>query len=680
MAGFYQVQGQYAQARPLCERALRIRVQVLGPEHPDVARSLIILAVLDRAQAKCVEAEQHYKRALRILEETLGFEHPDVATLLNNLAALYQAQGAYGQAEPIYKRALNIRERVLGVAHPHVADLQHNLAMLYWSTGDASRAFQCFKRAVVVRERHLGLALATLSEPRKRQLLQGQRGNALVSFQAHCAPDDINALALTLTTTLRRKGRVLEEVARAHATLRRNLTPALQLDLDTLQKRRTELATRRQVACDSYHVDALHALEHEIEQLESELSRKSAIFRRHVEPLTVESVQAALPRNATLVEFLYYQRYEPQVQGREWKESRYIAYVLQCEGPPQWVALGAAGPIKAAVAAALSALAQPESDTRESLRALDELVFAPIRRRLGPIVHFLLSPDDALHLVPFAALVDEDGRYLVESLLITYVTSGRDLVRSGEREEARSKPLVVAAPDYRGRLNSLPGTEAEAAALRKYFADIDLYVGSEATKEKLTAAQGPRFVHVATHGFFHSPPASESGRATRSWCVDRDIIDVPSTLSTEDDLLDVEDALDHSGLILAGTDGATLTAREFAGIDLRGTQLVVLSACNTGVGEVAQSEGVYGLRRALVIAGAETQVVSLWKVHDDATSQLMDRYYSGLRSGEGRSEALRRAQIELLRNGRHAHPFYWAAFVPIGDERPLQLDPPNCEI
>lgn len=205
--------------------------------------------------------------------------------------------------------------------------------------------------------------------------------------------------------------------------------------------------------------------------------------------------------------------------------------------PPLWVALGAAEPIEAAVAAALSAVAQPERDARESLRDLDELVFAPIRRRLGPTDHFLLSLDDALHLVPFAALVDEDGRYLVESLLITYVTSGRDR----------------------------PPRHAVSGALR----------------------------------------------------------------------------------------------------------------CNTGVGEVAQSEGVYGLRRALVIAGAETQVVSLWKVDDDATSQLMDCYYSGLRSGEGRSEALRCAQIELLRNGRHAHPFYWAAFVPIGDERPLQLDPPS---
>ena len=98
----------------------------------------------------------------------------------------------------------------------------------------------------------------------------------------------------------------------------------------------------------------------------------------------------------------------------------------------------------------------------------------------------------------------------------------------------------------------------------------------------------------------------------------------------------------------------------------------MLSACVTGVGELDRSEGVYGLRRALAIAGAQTQVVSLWKIDDGVTSKLMDRYYGELRAGAGRSEALRRAQRDMLRGGPHGHPFYWAAFVPIGDEGPLR--------
>ena len=198
-------------------------------------------------------------------------------------------------------------------------------------------------------------------------------------------------------------------------------------------------------------------------------------------------------------------------------------------------------------------------------------------------------------------------------------------------------------------------------------------------KNKLTAAQGPLFVHVATHGFLRTSRALESRRA-RSWRNERDIVAAPNLVSSHDDRPGIEDALDDAGLFFADAsdDHGTLTAREIAGIDLRGTQLVVLSACDTGVGDVAHSEGVYGLRRALAIAGAQTQVVSLWRVDDDATSQLMDRYYAGLRNGMGRSEALRQAQLSLLNDGRHAHPFYWAAFVPIGDERPLRAHPAFC--
>src|SRR5262249_19574629 len=154
--------------------------------------------------------------------------------------------------------------------------------------------------------------------------------------------------------------------------------------------------------------------------------------------------------------------------------------------------------------------------------------------------------------------------------------------------------------------------------------------------------------HVATHGFFHASPVQARPLAPRSWGDERDMVTAWRDEPSPEDRSDVEAALDHAGLIFAGDVGdaahAIATAREIAGLDLQGTQLVVLSACDTGIGQIAQSEGVYGLRRALAIAGAQTQVVSLWKVDDAATCRLMDHYYGGLRGGVGRSEALRVAQ------------------------------------
>jgi CHAT domain-containing protein len=135
-----------------------------------------------------------------------------------------------------------------------------------------------------------------------------------------------------------------------------------------------------------------------------------------------------------------------------------------------------------------------------------------------------------------------------------------------------------------------------------------------------------------------------------------------------------ENPLLRSGLALAGinlrksgTEDGVLTALEAAGLNLRGTKLVVLSACETGVGDVANGEGVYGLRRALAIAGAESQLISLWKVNDLGTKDLMVSYYKRLMNNVGRSEAVRQTQLEMLQHPKYQHPYYWAAFIPSGD-------------
>ncbi len=150
-----------------------------------------------------------------------------------------------------------------------------------------------------------------------------------------------------------------------------------------------------------------------------------------------------------------------------------------------------------------------------------------------------------------------------------------------------------------------------------------------------------------------------------------------------------EDPLLRSGLVLAGShspenppgsrrlEDSLVTALELAGLNLWGTQLVILSACDTGRGDVKRGEGVYGLRRALLVAGAETVVTSLWKVNDDATRQLMERYYRHLLAGHGRTRALLEAMRELRR--KLPHPHYWAAFTALGSDAPLQFQEENSE-
>jgi CHAT domain-containing protein len=300
-----------------------------------------------------------------------------------------------------------------------------------------------------------------------------------------------------------------------------------------------------------------------------------------------------------------------------------------------------------------------------------------------------------LNLIPFGALVDEQKRYLIESYSFMYLTSGRDLLRLQAHTPSQQGPVVVADPLFdlansanannqpadqrtesrrsidfnRLSFDPLPGAAAEAKALGAILPEAKILTGAQATEAEIKQVRGPLILHVATHGFFledrklatpdRSGPGLEEGAA--------------GLKQTQDAL--TENPLLRAGLILAGInqsqsgpgEDGVLTALEAAQLNLWGTKLVVLSACDTGLGEVKNGDGVYGLRRALALAGSESQVMSLWQVADKATRELMVGYYTGLQRGEGRSEALRNVQLQMLRSGERRHPYYWAGFIQSGE-------------
>ncbi len=220
----------------------------------------------------------------------------------------------------------------------------------------------------------------------------------------------------------------------------------------------------------------------------------------------------------------------------------------------------------------------------------------------------------------------------------------------------------------------------EAEAIQRLLPQAQLFLGAEATKEQLLRVPSPGILHVATHGFFlEDAPIPEGSRAVGHFGAMGDNVRAPRP----------SDPLLRSGLVLAGARGlkghspssasslpekTLVTALELAGLNLWGTELVVLSACDTGRGDVKLGQGVYGLRRALVAAGAETVVMSLWKVNDDTTRQLMEDYYRNLLAGQGRATALREA-MRALRQGQ-PHPHYWAPFIALGSDAPLRAITP----
>ena len=717
LAALYYSRQDYERAVPLFEQALKIQKAANGPEHPAVARTLNNLAAVYYGQEDYEKAEPLYQEALRIRRQTLDPTDPDIAESLNNLGVLYDAKGELSSAEALLEEALYIHEQALGPHHPNIATSLYNLALLYRANGKHEQAIGTLDRAITIREQNLSLMLATGSEDQKRAYVALLTADidAAVTLHADAAPDDPQALQLALTTVLRRKGRVLDAMLDTMANLRRQLKPKDRGLFDQLAQARGQLAEvvlngPSALGAQSYQ-ERLADLTQQIQTLESQVGSLSAAFRSQLPSTSIDQVQGALPANSALVEFVVYRPFLPQPgqYTKRWQPARYMAYILPYQGKPAWVDVGEVTDIDPSVQELRQALSNPQNSTYQQLaQELDKKLMRPVREQLSQytedIQTVFLSPDGALHVLPFGALIDEGGRYLIESSTFAYLTAGREIVRFHDRYPAQDKPTVLAnpafgtVPDVQGiqqaaatrpptvrsailptglQFGPLPGTAVEAEALAGLLdPDVTVLTGTQATEAAVKALHGPRLLHLATHGFF-----SPASRETPLVPGQEVILKPPGKRQT--DHFGAANPLLRSGLALAGAnqrqrtppnqggEDGVLTALEAAGLDLWGTQLVVLSACETGMGEVQNREGVYGLRRALAMAGAESLVMSLWKVGDAATQALMVDYYERLLSNQGRAAGLRQAQLTMLQDSQWRHPFYWAGFILSGNWTPL---------
>jgi CHAT domain-containing protein/Tfp pilus assembly protein PilF len=681
LAVLYDSMGRYGEAEPLYRRALAIREAQLGPDHPSTATSLNNLAGLYRSMGRYGEAEPLYRRALAITEAQLGPDHPSTAGSLNNLAGLYYLMGRYGEAEPLYRRALAIREAQLGPDHPSTANSLNNLALLYWAQGQLQDTLTYLQRGLAVEETVLSRNLVVGSDANKRDYLATVAGSTDLQFSLHLRdmPDSAEAAHLALTTLLQRKGRILDLFTNLRAQLADDPTAvALFDDLRAASSRASNLTVNPPPDLSLEAKQAqLQSLQQQITTLEDQLSRRSSQFAGLTASPTLNDIQAALPSGTALVEFIRYRPFNATTSGSErFGPYRYAAYILT-NGTIQGMDLGPADAIDAAVRTLATDLSSPDTppfQVKEDAKALDALVMAKVRAALGETTTVFISPDGALNLIPFEALVDENDTYLVERYQFRYLTSGRDLMRIAKTPASTNPAVLIGNPTYglpgtlvaqsdtdnRTRainfsqriFPALPGTQVEVDLIAPLLPHATVYTQTNATEAIVKQQTEPSILHIATHGFFEP------------------------TDGTTNPLL-------QSGLILAGAaaggqsgpdqDGI-LTALEVTGVNLRGTQLVVLSACETGLGELSAGEGLYGLRRALVLAGAQSQVISLWKVSDDATQELMVAYYEKLRAGINRDVALRETQLAFLHNPEYDHPYYWAAFIGSGDWHPLTLE------
>jgi len=671
--------GDHERAIDLLEDALAIVEAAFGPNHPALAEHLHNLGVVVADVDDYELALEFELRAIEIDKLALGAASPAMGKRHQGMGAIYIERGEYAAAVEQLELALEILEEALGHDHPDIAEVLVWLAHAHNNVDErqgrdyASRAFRSHTRFVA--ELIDGMTERTAIDyvARNRHILDVF---VLSHYQPHNAELGYNAV-------LQWKGAVARTLGARQEAIRYADTPEVAALADSLRDVRREMAQLTFATWDAGRIVERNALLDELsarrQEVERSLAAASPAYSANQGRWTarVPEVCAAMPRRSALVDYL-------EIDGE------YLAFILESGSCHiRRVPLGDAGQMDEAIAAHREALTTrtdegPMLATRVDGRGerVRTLVWDPLELRTERVI---IVPDDAIANVSFAALPLQDQRYLVEDFSLSYLESATDLLRWEQPQSPSSGALVVGDVDYgepggSGGLMAmrsgcvdtdfapLPATGVESTSIGSAWrqakdSDAILLRGPEASETAfLAAAPGRALIHLATHGFFAS---GKCRSALESGGVGLD----PMLLS---------------GVVLAGAndprsgrdEDGILTAAEVAALDLRGTELVVLSACETGLGQISSGEGVLGLRRAFAASGARTLVMSLWSVDDAATGDLMEALYAEvLRKRRPRPafDALRRAQISMLEGNREKYgegrPSEWAAFVAAGDWR-----------
>ena len=719
-----QKEGKLADARDLYERALAIEEKALGPDATEVALCLSNLAALDEGEGKFAEAEPLAQRALKIDEKAYGSEGVKTAVDVNNLAVIDAQTGRYAEAEGLYQKLLAMHEKLLGADHPDLATDLTNFGLLYEYQGKYAQAQPLFQRSFDNLFHQFQYNFTYMTEKERLGFLDTVASDfpAYFSFVYRFhdkAPETVGSMYNLL---LWEKGFIAGSVA----DMRRQIeasgdAEALKL-LGQLTRQRTEIASllHQQPQDREAWQKQIEQLRSEADATEKALVARSAAFaeRKKLDRTTWQQVRDALAPSEAAVEFARFRYFD----GKWTDKSYYAALVVTRESKeePEYIFLGESGAIEGGALTRFRSHLQTRGvvavqDAQLPGQDAYGLIWKPVEAALAGKTRVYVAADGMLNEIPLGILAGPDGKLAMEKYDLRLVSSTRDILRAATaagaktavlvgnpafaltEEEQRAAEAKLTAPHQQRRasplefgevsrdairdggmgttLPPLPGTGAEVNAIAGLMQEqawkVRVYTGDQALKSAIEGERGARVVHLATHGFFL---ADQQARAS----------DLETRQFGQKQETGLEDPMLRSGLYFAGADrtlagkasaadvdNGVLTAMEAANLNLRGTALVVLSACNTGQGEVKNGEGVFGLRRALEEAGAEHVLMSLWSVPDEETLELMRSFYSKWLAGTEVHAALQQAQLEMREKVKAAHggkdlPFYWGAFVLVG--------------
>ncbi len=679
----------------------------VGAENQDALKSLNNLGRVYHKQGRLDEAQQTVGQALVTRRSTLGEKHIDTVRSLIDIGAIQLDQGALEEAARDLELALRTAEEVLGEQHPYTFEALNNLAKVREAQNDLSGAVELREEGLARRSVFLDRMLWVTGENAREGYMRLHKPELDEYLRLLASVDDPARGKKAIEASLQRKGLLLKITSEIEQISQISADPRMASIASALEEARKELASLTlsgpTAETQGRHAEALYELELRVNELQGELGRASARYRSSIAGTSADTLESALTDGTALVDYLMY---------NDNGEGRVLAgVIIKQDGEVTYdlVEFPDSGEIEEAVIEFRTIIQDDLADEDELLEVgqiAHELVWAPIEESIGDLEYVYLIPDGVLNILPFSALMNEDEEYLIQTTDVHILTSGRDLLPN-EYELAEGEYMILAGPDYNadgvvdaaaiaaaeGRRSAalklgirgagsglrglnfapLPGAEEEGRIITDRVQASEeqstVYFGNDAQEHVLAAiTETPEILHMATHGFFLEADDNLRKRLLKMQRSAEVQVPPPG-----------DNPLLRAGLAFAGintnaqflgdidtVNDGVLTALEVLGLDLSGTRLVVLSACETGLGEIHEGEGVYGLRRSFQEAGVAEVISSLWEVSDAGTQALMTDFYDRVVAGVPAREALRETQLALIDSPEWGYPYIWSAFMIVG--------------
>ncbi|EGJ48787.1 CHAT domain-containing protein [Desulfocurvibacter africanus] len=700
LGDLYQRQGRFAEAEEEYGRARETILDEVNPalrwlyrEDLDLATANLGEVRLHMSRGSLEEAQKLLDGLIRKNEERHGpFANRQRLELILLQAKLDLLQGRTQNAHKILAGARAEMERSSGILHPFYAETSLLLAMAA-QTGARREAYLLEAADAAIRLR--AEAFHVLSEWEKRSYARQAQlyMDALLSALGPDSDPQTREEAYALWT--RWKGGLLEEEARMGRLLSQAKGPEAERLTAEFTRVRAELAASVRMRGSQITPEGQKSLLARKAEIERALARSGGDGASGAEPLSVSlpAFLGALPAGSVLVDFARHAAWD--LQAGKARGDRYLAFVLDpARTGVQVVDLGSAEDIDGLIARLQATLranrTRAAGDMADLAAQLAARIVAPLRTFLQGRAEVLLSPDGPLHAMPFELLPTEIG--LLADLPLRYLTSAMDLVRAARQGLPAAKAAVFADPDFSaageaGRpgdslrgiggtvaasvgdtvLNFAPLTEtrAEASAVRdqltgKMAMPTELYLGHRANEENLLSLRSPRLIHIATHS--HAQARVQTAEARKAGLLDH--LNGQAGFYSETAPATFLLLSGGAGSLRSGHGHGVVTPEKIQSMHLAGTELVVLSSCLSAQGDIVAGQGVFGLTRAFLVAGARSVVSSLWEVESNKTIEFMGLFYARLAETRDPARALQLARSDM--RAKEPNPYYWAAFIVTG--------------